>query len=199
MPIFDHFDFLAPMYETFIRPKDPQELWEYADLPVSGALLDAGGGTGRVAQYMSGKADLVVVADLSCKMLAGARQKNGLHPVCTPSETLPFPDETFARIIMVDALHHVINQSATISELWRTLQPGGRLVIEEPDVRVFGVKLMAVAEKLALMRSHLLSPPRIAKLFNYPNARVHIETREYNAWVIVEKENRKTSDSGGSE
>jgi hypothetical protein len=43
MPIFDHFDFLAPIYETFIPPKDPQEMWKIADLPASGALLDAGG------------------------------------------------------------------------------------------------------------------------------------------------------------
>jgi hypothetical protein len=30
MPIFDHFDFLAPLYETFIPPKDPQEMWALA-------------------------------------------------------------------------------------------------------------------------------------------------------------------------
>lgn len=192
MPIFDHFDFLAPIYETFIPPKDPQEMWKFADLPASGALLDAGGGTGRVAQFMSGKADSVIVADLSRKMLSEARQKEGLRPVCSHTEKLPFADETFARIIMVDALHHVIDQRGTLDELWRTLQPGGRLVIEEPDLRLFGVKLLALAEKLALMRSHFLSPPSIAKLFHYPNARVRIETgtRSVNAWVIVEKENK---------
>jgi hypothetical protein len=43
MPIFDHFDFLAPIYETFIPPKDPQEMWTHLDLPTDGALLDAGG------------------------------------------------------------------------------------------------------------------------------------------------------------
>jgi SAM-dependent methyltransferase len=187
MPIFDHFDFLAPLYETFIPPKDPQEMWDFADLPVSGALLDAGGGTGRVAQFMNGKASPVVVADMSCKMLAGARKKDGLRPVCSLTEKLPFADETFARIIMVDALHHVIDQRGTLDELWRTLQPGGRLVIEEPDLRLFGVKLLALAEKLALMRSHFLSPPRIAELLNYPNARVRIETSSFNAWVIAEK------------
>ncbi|MBN1146361.1 MAG: class I SAM-dependent methyltransferase [Anaerolineales bacterium] len=190
MPIFDHFDFLAPLYETFIRPKDPQEIWALAALPVSGALLDAGGGTGRVAQFMSGKANPVVVADLSCKMLVEARQKVGLHPVCSHTEKLPFPDEAFARIIMVDALHHVCNQRETMDELWRTLQPGGRLVIEEPDVRTFAVKMIALAEKLALMRSHFLSPLRIAELFNYPNARVHIETGKSNAWIIADKQPR---------
>ena len=187
MPIFDHFDFLAPLYETFIPPKDPKEMWAFADLPASGALLDAGGGTGRVAQFMSGKANPIVVADLSHKMLSEARQKDGLRPVCSHTEKLPFPDETFARIIMVDALHHVIDQRSTLDELWRTLQPGGRLVIEEPDLRLFGVKLLALAEKLALMRSHFLSPPRIAELLNYPDARVRIETSKFNAWVIAEK------------
>lgn len=187
MPLFDHFDFLAPLYERFIKPKDPQDLWRFADLPTSGALLDAGGGTGRMAQFMNSKAHPVVVADLSCKMLAEARQKVGLHPVCSHTEKLPFPDAAFARIIMIDALHHVCNQQQTADELWRTLQPGGRIVIEEPDVRTLPVKGIALAEKLALMRSHFLSPPRIASLFRYPEARVQVEAKDYNAWVIIEK------------
>ena len=188
MPIFDHFDVLAPVYEKFITPKDPQEMWNFADLPAAGALLDAGGGTGRVAQFMKDKASPVVVADLSCKMLSEARQTDGLRPVCSHTEKLPFADGTFARIIMVDALHHVIDQRGTIRELWRTLKPGGKLVIEEPDLRLFGVKLLALAEKLALMRSHFLSPPRIADLLNYPDAHVRIETGSFNAWVIAEKQ-----------
>ena len=59
---------------------------------------------------------------------------------------------------MVDALHHVIHQGQTAREMYRVLKPGGRIVIEEPDIRKFGVKLIAVAEKLLLMRSHFLSP-----------------------------------------
>jgi len=187
MPIFDHFDLLAPLYETFIPPKDPQEIWALAELPAAGALLDAGGGTGRVAQYMTGKAHPVVVADLSLKMLGEAQQKEGLHSTAAHTERLPFADGAFARIIMVDALHHVIDQPATAAELWRTLQPGGRIVIEEPDLRTLVVKLLAVAEKLALMRSHFLAPLQIAALFHHPNARVRIEAGGFNAWVVIEK------------
>jgi len=187
MPRLDHFDLLAPLYEIVIPPKDPQEIWKMLGLPVSGALLDAGGGTGRMAQFMTGKANPIVVADLSCKMLSEASQKDGLRPVCSHTEKLPFSDETFARIIMVDAFHHVCYQRSTAVELWRTLQPGGRLVIEEPDVRTFAVKLLALGEKLALMRSHFFSPERIANLFHYSNAQVRIEAGNSNAWVIVEK------------
>lgn len=187
MPVFDHFDLLAPFYERFIQPRPPEELLTHLDLPAQGALLDAGGGTGRVSQFLREHAQPVVVADLSCRMLAQARQKEGLRPVCSHTEHLPFPDETFARIIMVDALHHVCDQRATAHELWRLLQPGGRLVIEEPDLRRFAVKGIALAEKLALMRSHFLAPAHIAALFDFPGARVSIDSGGFNAWIVVEK------------
>jgi len=187
MPLFDHFNLLAPIYETFIKPRDPSEIIELAGLPVSGALLDAGGGTGRVAQFLGGMAHPVVVVDLSCEMLAEAREKKSLNPVCSHTETLPFPDKSFECIIMVDALHHVCSQKQTIDELWRVLQPGGSIVIEEPDIRSFNVKLIALAEKLVLMRSHFLSPPAIVALFCYPDAYVRVETDESNAYIIAKK------------
>jgi demethylmenaquinone methyltransferase/2-methoxy-6-polyprenyl-1,4-benzoquinol methylase len=88
---------------------------------------------------------------------------------------------------MVDALHHVIDQQQTADELWRVLKPGGRLVIEEPDIRAWSVKLIAAFEKLALMRSHFLAPPQVVSLFAHQPAKAWIETKGYNAWVIVEK------------
>jgi ubiquinone/menaquinone biosynthesis C-methylase UbiE len=188
MPAFDHFDFLAPLYESVIRPQDPQELIRRIGLPAGGALLDAGGGTGRVAQFLLGAADPIVIADLSCKMLSEARRKPGLRPVCSHTERLPFADGFFARIIMVDAFHHVCNQRRTAAELWRVLRPGGRLVIEEPDMRTLAVKLLAAGEKLAWMRSHFLSPPGIAGLFSYPGAHVSVETGNATAWIIAERD-----------
>ena len=63
----------------------------------------------------------------------------------------------------------------------------GRLVLEEPDIRTFAVKLIACGEKLALMRSNFLSPLLIAGFFQVPNAHVRVETAKSNAWIIVEK------------
>jgi len=187
MPIFDHFDFLASRYETFIPPRPPQTLLQLLRLPTQGALLDAGGGTGRIAQYLTGTAATVIVMDLSLPMLRQAQTKPGLHPVRSQSEHLPFASKRFARIVMVDALHHVYDQAQTLQELWRVLQPGGLLIIEEPDIRSFGVKLIALGEKLALMRSHFLAPQRIAAFFTAPDARVHIHTEQATAWIVVQK------------
>ena len=49
------------------------------------------------------------------------------------------------------------------------------------------VKLLALAEKIALMRSRFVSPEKIANLFNYPNAETRIEKDGYISWVIVDK------------
>lgn len=184
---FDHFDFLAPIYDRVIKPKPPEKLWEVADLPTKGRLLDAGGGTGRIAQFMQQKASQVVIADLSTKMLRQAQEKGGLETVCAVSEALPFPSASFDRILMVDALHHVYHQAATIAELWRVLKPGGRLVIEEPDLGRFMVKMVALAEKVALMRSHFLAPDAIMRLFSAFEAEPRLIRDGHIAWVVVDK------------
>lgn len=183
----DHFGFLAPVYERFIPPPSPETLIALVDLPPDGALLDAGGGTGRVAQFFNDRAGLTVVADESVKMLLQVQKKPALQPLCAHTEHLPFPSGSFDRIIMVDALHHLAHQAQSAAELWRLLKPGGRLVIEEPDVRRFAVKVLALAEKLALMRSHFLAPEQIIRLFPVFGARIEVRTSDITAWVIVEK------------
>lgn len=180
-----HFNLLAPLYDHVIPFVRLEQMLEILDLPHEGSLLDAGGGTGRVAEALRPHVGWVVVADVSSGMLRQARQKN-LSAASTQTEYLPFPDGTFDRVLMVDALHHVINQAETVRELYRVLRAGGRLVIEEPDVRTFAVKLIAVAEKLALMRSRFLAPQQIARLFP-PGATVRVKSEEYTAWVVAEK------------
>jgi ubiquinone/menaquinone biosynthesis C-methylase UbiE len=187
MPSLDHFGIIAPFYDRTIPFKYHQQMIELVGLPIEGAILDAGGGTGRVAQTFERLAGQVIVADLSFRMLGQARQKRGILPVCSETEFLPFPDEIFERIVMIDALHHVLSQKNTINELWRVLRGGGRIVIQEPDVRKFSVKLVALFEKVALMRSHFIAPPRIIDLFAYHDATAQIKLDGFNAWIIVDK------------
>jgi len=63
--------------------------------------------------------------------------KRGKESDCSihGNRTFAILDHSFDRVLMVDALHHVVNQAETICELYRVLKPGGRLVIEEPDLR----------------------------------------------------------------
>ncbi|GEM_PF-1060223 len=165
MPL-DHFGFLAPFYDRVIKYSPSPRLNQIAALPTSGLLLDLGGGTGRVSQTLRGLTGQILVADLSAGMLRQASAKS-LETTCAHSEHLPFPAQSFDRVLMVDAFHHVGDQAETARELWRVLKPGGRIAILEPDIRLFTVKLIALFEKVTLMRSHFLTGTEIAALFSY--------------------------------
>lgn len=188
---FDHFDLLAPLYDRLIKYHEPQKLIDFLDLPLNSRILDAGGGTGRVGQWLHKNSSQTVIVDLSIAMLRQAADKKGLVTVCSKTEEMPFPDYSFDRIVMVDTLHHVINQVETAQEMWRLVKPGGKIVIEELNIENFGVKLVAIAEKIALMRSRFLSGKQIAEFFYNKGSQVTIEYEGYNIWVIVEKSPRE--------
>jgi demethylmenaquinone methyltransferase/2-methoxy-6-polyprenyl-1,4-benzoquinol methylase len=182
----EHFNLIARFYDEAAQFTLDETLLDALELPADGWLLDAGGGTGRVAAALRGYTGGVVVADVSSGMMKYARAKN-LACVYTPVERLPFASGTFARVFMLDALHHVHHQAQAAAELFRVLAPGGILLIIEPDIRKFAVKLIALGEKLLLMRSHFLGGEKIAALFADLDAEVTLESRSANVWVKVTK------------
>ena len=185
--MFDHFDLLAPVYERLIPPPDPDVLRTLLGLSPEHALLDAAGGTGRVSGTLAALVDRVVVCDASPRMLEQARKK-GLETVQAELERLPFADATFDRILLVDAFHHVKDQRAALRELLRVMKPSGRLVIEEPDVRRLPVKVVALLEKLFLMRSHFKSPADIMGLIvEFGGIPTLARTDRFRAWFVVVK------------
>ena len=182
---FDHFGFIAPLYNRRNIYNSLEMMLEVGDFPANGRLLDVGGGTGRVASALGGHAKQIIVADPSFGMLKFAASKPGLQAAAAISERLPFPEDFFERVVMVDALHHVVDQNTTAHELMRVLKPGGRITIEEPDIRTVNAKLVALFEKLLLMRSHFLSPDQMTELFSPGKTR--IVTKDFNSWVVIEK------------
>jgi ubiquinone/menaquinone biosynthesis C-methylase UbiE len=187
MPVFDHFGFLAPYYDRMAKPQPPLDLLEHLNLNRQSHLLDVGGGTGRVAQTLLPDAASVTVVDLSFKMLQEARLKPGLKSVMAASEILPYPAESFDAIIMVDAFHHVIDQQQTLNELFRVLKPGGTIVVKEPDIKSFAVKLIAIFEKLLLMRTHIITGEQIAGMFEFCCKSAQVYRKEFTVWVVVKK------------
>lgn len=183
-----HFDLIAHFYDRFAGSPKVNRLTALLDLPASGLLLDAGGGTGRVGRTLRPHVDALIVVDEAHGMMKEAAAAEVGCPVRSAAEGLPFPDGTFARAVVVDAFHHFADQRAAVRELVRVLAPGGRLVIEEPDVTRFVVKLVALGERLLLMRSHFLTAEEIAELARVSGARVRVERdRHDTAWVVVEK------------
>lgn len=184
----DHFDLIAPLYDLFVRLPVSKQFQELLNLPVEGLLLDAGGGTGRVSHRIRAPIGKLIVCDLSHAMLRQAKVKKGLTTVRAKAEQLPFADNVFERVVIVDALHHFHDQQTAIRDLVRVLKPGGRMVIEEPDRDRFLVKLLIVAEQMAFMRSRILRMADIAGLLMQEGlVPCIVRGSSFASWVVADK------------
>ena len=182
----DHFGLLAPFYDRIFRGLNLDRVQEWLDLPAT-RLLDVGGGTGRVSGGLKGVGTIIVI-DPSRAMLRAARGKNGLCLTNAHAEKIPFPDGSFDRVLVVDAFHHFCDQEQAAGELLRVLAPGGRLVIEEPNIARWGVKLIALGERLALMGSRFFHPESMRRMFEVRGGQVTVNTDDVvNAWLVVER------------
>ncbi|NTV37180.1 MAG: class I SAM-dependent methyltransferase [Anaerolineaceae bacterium] len=182
-----HFDWLARWYDKLIGPPENRDLHDILELPIPGGLLEVGGGTGRAALPLCPEVGRLVICDLSLPMLRQAHVKGCLLTTQGRVEHLPYPDGSFERILAVDAYHHFPDQPGALREMIRVLAPGGMLVIEEPDIRTFGVKLIALMETLLLMDSHFRAPAIIAAALTDAGLHARIQTSGHTAWVVAMK------------
>lgn len=182
------FDLLAPFYDRVSTPPSVEDYWDVLRLPIAGDLLDAGGGTGRASLLLRPYVRRLYLYDLSFPMLLQARAKNTHVCLRGMVDRLPFPANTFERILVVDALHHFPDQAQAMASLLRILKPGGRLVIEEPNVTTRPVKVIALLEKLAGMGSQIHTPAQIKSLIAGLGYHAVIQPYgRYTVWIIVDK------------
>jgi len=182
----DHFSLLASFYDRLFAFLDPGPLLRLLQLSGNELLLDVGGGTGRVAEALRGKARTIVL-DESTGMLKKALGKG--IPVCRAlAEALPFASESFERLLVVDAFHHFADHRRAAGELVRVLKKGGRLVLEEPDIRRWPVRLIALGEKLLLMRSRFYALSQLIALFEEAGGKIAcVEEDGASLRLVVEK------------
>jgi demethylmenaquinone methyltransferase/2-methoxy-6-polyprenyl-1,4-benzoquinol methylase len=186
--MIDHFDLIAPIYDLAMGSGHPKMLQRVLKLPTNGWILDAGGGTGRVSSYLTNLVEHVVVCDLSFKMLLQAKRKSDLMPIRSHAEQLPFEANTFDRILVVDALHHFCDPYKSLQDLIRVLKPGGRLLVEEPDIRSFPVKVIALAERLLGMNSRFFLPETLLSMVSTPGITSIVKKGPaFRFWMIIDK------------
>ena len=141
----DHYDSFAASYA---RANDSGLFNRYYARPAMIALagdvhghrvLDAGCGSGPLADDLRAKGALVAGFDSSPAMLELARQRLGEGAdlrVADLSQPLPYADGEFDDVVVSLVLHYLQDWSAPLAELRRVLKPGGRLLLSVNHPRI---------------------------------------------------------------
>jgi demethylmenaquinone methyltransferase/2-methoxy-6-polyprenyl-1,4-benzoquinol methylase len=121
-------------------------LWKRFAVEQTGArpgqrILDLAGGTGDLGARLArlvGPGGEVVIGDINASMLQVGRERlldrgiaANVRFVQANAENLPFPDHSFDCITIAFGLRNVTDKQQALESMFRTLKPGGRLLVLE--------------------------------------------------------------------
>ncbi len=132
------FDNLSPSWhqENILTPREQeliQSILHPSELSRGGILLDLGGGTGRLSEYLAATYPLsYLVLDISLGMLREGREHSphpALNRVQSDTHRLPLQDESVRFIFSFCSFPHFERKEEVLRECRRVLVSGGSFVI----------------------------------------------------------------------
>jgi SAM-dependent methyltransferase len=100
------------------------------------SALDAGCGRGLYTRILLNRARKVAALDYSQDSIEVLKRRLGhlshLSLFVGSATDLPFSNEQFDLVVHCEVLEHIEDDQKVLSELFRVLQPGGRLIISVP-------------------------------------------------------------------
>ncbi len=117
-------------------------------------VLDAGCGSGPLAEALRAQGAVVSGFDVSPVMVDLARERLGAGTevrVADLGAPLPYPDDTFDLVVASLSLHYVEDWASALAELRRILKPGGRLTVSIIHPMIYAI-VYPEADYFALTR-----------------------------------------------
>lgn len=156
-------------------------------------VLDVGAGTGRLTRYLhelTGPKGYVVAEDISEQMLIEAGKSidsENVHFLCDDVCGLALKADSFDKVICFSIFPHILHPQKALSEIYRVLHPGGRLLILHTsgshDLNHFHASLNSV-----VCHDRLLPAAEMVPLIRKAGLMERfIDERENLYWVEVEK------------
>ena len=132
---------------TLVKPlpivRRPRDRFEMAAIIASsgvGRYLEIGAGSGNIALTVLEKYDELVLTELSnirVNELSKLFKNHGKVTVIhhnIDKDTLDYPECYFDTVLMVAVIEHLVDPKIVLRELSRVLKPGGRLIIDTPNI-----------------------------------------------------------------
>jgi ubiquinone/menaquinone biosynthesis C-methylase UbiE len=152
---------------SWVSTEESHEIPRRLELTPGCSVLEVGSGSGRYALYVAETAGCQVVGlDLNAEGIRNAsaqaeRRKLAVQVCfqqCDVSRPLPFADGTFKAVFSNDVFCHILERPALLRELWRVLQPGGRLLFSDALVVGGTLSNQEIATR-SLIGYYLFVPP----------------------------------------
>lgn len=110
----------------------------YLDQEAPGSLLDVGCGNGGFAASMKRRGWTVRGTDFDPSAAASARQAHGVTVDIGDLREIRYDDKSFDAITAKHVIEHVREPLEFLTECWRLLKPGGKLVFTTPNAGSLG-------------------------------------------------------------
>lgn len=100
----------------------------------SGNFLDIGCGTGMFLKVFSNYGNVFGV-DISAQALAYCRDKVDANLTLSAGDQLPFPNNSFSFVSLLDIIEHTDDDLSVLKEAYRVCVPGGTVLVTVPAFR----------------------------------------------------------------
>ena len=97
--------------------------------------LDIGSDNGVISYFLRGRGGAWKSADLDEKAIRSIRELVHCDVYQIDGRRMPFRDNEFDLVVIVDFLEHIESDREFIEELFRVIKPGGALIINVPHIK----------------------------------------------------------------
>lgn len=150
-------------------------------------IVDFGGGTGRLAHYLSSHCMQIHVLDESTGMLSHVQKQNNVFPILGNALETPFDHDSIDVAILSDVLHHVAKQQHLITEIARILKPQGKLLILDFERKHYKTRLLKWFEYFVFGKLWYRSSEEVLSLMQNHFRKILVQPKGHYYIIVGEK------------
>ncbi|NMB28133.1 MAG: class I SAM-dependent methyltransferase [Tissierellia bacterium] len=158
--VFKHYDKFIELFNL----NKMDEIKDVLELQGDEVVLDIGGGTGRLADYLSKNCQIVYVLDESKGMLSKVKANTKVLPILGNALDTIFDSNSADVVIMSDVLHHIKDQKKLIEEIYRILKKDGKLIILDFEKKHIKIRILRVFEYILFGKLYFRTSKEVINL-----------------------------------